>query len=50
MVIIINKSWEIYVYITGQEFNMIRISVLRDEKKNLKKINHIKEVKNIYFA
>ena len=36
-------------YIPNQKFDSIRISVLRDIKKNLKKITLIKDAKNIYF-
>ena len=37
-------------YIYNQKFHSIRNSVLHDAKKNYKKINLIKDVKNIYFA
>ena len=36
-----------YVYTPSQKFNTIRILVFRDIKKS-GKINHIKEVKNIF--
>ena len=36
-------------YISNQEFNLIRISVFH-YMRNVNKVTHIKEVKNVYFA
>ena len=41
---------DVYVYTPSQKFNTISISVLRDITKLRKKINHVREVKKIYFV
>ena len=38
------------VYTPSQKYDALRLSLLRDIKKSEKKINHIKDVNNIYFA
>ena len=37
-------------FYNSEKFDSIRISVLRDITKILKKFNYVKNVKNIYFA
>ena len=46
----ITSSRILYVYTPSQKFNTIRNSELRNIKINKKKLNHIEEVKNVYFA
>ena len=40
----------LYTYIFSQKFDSIEIPVLCDTTKNWKKIDHMKDIKNIYFA